>query len=378
MFFITSDMSRGIVSQKPFSRKKRRQPFRKMLNKSWVSVPEFKISKKLKSILSRWFFFILFIIGWTFILIKALFFKPEQKISNVKFSEDTEATYKNPYLFDFISNEVKWQNYYILKSNKDELLSKIQKWFKIKNLNWEYVEFKFPFVWEIEFQLEAPQEEIIPEEEPIIIWIKFPTLWTWWELWTWWTWWATEIQLIKTAFPLKSSQKSTDIWWTLWVQLMYYEPTVLVQLNNKKFAVWNENTYTELEEWMLLWIRDPDKEPLFLIESPQYLSWTDSLDWYFFEVSLEKFMKIISLAKEEFWNNMLRFVYLAWSTRFAIFTSDQKTLYFNFPDWWDIEDQRNSQIFKYNTLREKYGKFWNIDKIDLWSLENNKVIITNY
>ena len=378
MYSIIFGMSRGIVSQRPFSRKKRRQTIKKTLNRSGVSIPEFKISKKLKSILSRWFFFILFIIGWTFILIKALFFKPEQKISSVKFSEDTEATYKNPYLFDFISNEVKWQNYYILKSNKDELLSKIQKWFKIKNLNWEYVEFKFPFVWEIEFQLEAPQEEIIPEEEPIIIWIKFPTLWTWWELWTWWTWWATEIQLVKTAFPLKSSQKSTDIWWTLWVQLMYYEPTVLVQLNNKKFAVWDENIYTELEEWMLLWIRDPDKEPLFLIESPQYLTWTDNLDWYFFEVSLEKFMKIISLAKEEFWNNMLRFVYLAWSTRFAIFTSDQKTLYFNFPDWWNIEDQRNSQIFKYNTLREKYEKFWNIDKIDLWSLENNKTIIQNY
>ena len=75
---------------------------------------------------------------------------------------------------------------------------------------------------------------------------------------------------------------------------------------------------------------------------------------------------------------MLRFVYLAWSTRFAIFTSDDKTLYFNFPELSDIEEQRKTQIFKYNTLREKYPKFEKIEKIDLWALEENKTIITNY
>ncbi|MBR7037312.1 hypothetical protein IKI14_05745 [bacterium] len=41
------------------------------------------------------------------ILIKSLFFKPEQKISQVRFSENTEATYKDPYLFDYIANEAK-------------------------------------------------------------------------------------------------------------------------------------------------------------------------------------------------------------------------------------------------------------------------------
>jgi hypothetical protein len=53
LYSITFDMSRGIVSQKPFSRKKRRQSFRKMLNRSGVSIPEFKIGQKLKKYLSR-------------------------------------------------------------------------------------------------------------------------------------------------------------------------------------------------------------------------------------------------------------------------------------------------------------------------------------
>ena len=375
MYSITFDMSRGIVSQKPFSRKKRKQSFRKMLNRSGVSVPEFKIGQKLKKYLSRWLIFILLIIFWTLILIKLLFFQSSQTISQVKFSDATEATYKNSYLFDFIANEVKWENYYILNSNKDELLSKIQKWFKVKNLSWKYVEFKFPFVWDIEYQLEPPQEEITNKTESIIIWIHLPTLnWTWENQW---------IQLIQTQFPLKSSKTAPDNWGTLWVQLMYYEPTIVIQLNDKRYAIWNESTYVEMDDKMLLWTRvptedNPNPEQLLTIETPQYLTWTDSLDWFFFEISLAEFLQIAKLAQEEFWSNMLRFVYLAWSTRFAIFTSDQKTLYFNFPDGWNIEDQRNSQIFKYNTLREKYDKFWNIDKIDLWSLENNKTIIKNY
>ena len=360
MYSIIFGMSRGIVSQRPFSRKKRIQTIRKTLNRSGVSIPEFKINQNLKNILSRWLFFGLVIILGIIILIKSLFFKPEQTISQIKFSDNTLATYQDIELFNLVSDEVKWKNYYMLLSNKDELLRNVQK--------------KFPFVWKIELQLEAKQEEIVTEEKPITIWIKFPNLiqWTWEQIENQW------IQPIQTQFPLRLSQKEQNVWWTLWIELLYYEPIVLIQINDKKFAVWNENTYVEVKEWMLLWIRNPDEKPLFLIETPQYITWTTSLDWFFFETSLPKMLQIASFAKEEFWNNMLRFVYLAWSTRFAIFTSDQKTLYFNFPEWWNIEDQWNSQIFKYNTLREKYEKFWNIDKIDLWSLENNKTIIQNY
>jgi len=99
-----------------------------MLNRSGISIPEFKINEKLKNILSRSMLFIVIIILWVLILIKSLFFQPEQKITQVKFSDDTEATYKDTDLFDFISNEVKWKNYYIITSNKDQLLYKIQNW----------------------------------------------------------------------------------------------------------------------------------------------------------------------------------------------------------------------------------------------------------
>ena len=377
MYFITFGMSKGIVSQKPFSRKKRRQSIRKSLNRSGISIPEFKINKRLKDLLSRWLLFTLMIVWGILILIKSLFFKSEHTISQIKFSEATIATYQDIDLFNLIYNKVKWKNYYILLSKKDRLLSDIQK--------------DFPFVWEIKLQLEPNKEETTTWEVNIITWIKFFN--TQWQTWskTNQTWTNTElsgsnveatiwpsINKIQNKFPLKTSWKERENGWTLWIELMYYDPIVLIKLNDKKFAVWNEKTYVEMKDGMLLWIRAPNEEPLFLIESPQYLSWSNNLEWYFFEITLEKIMKIISLAKEEFWNNMVRLVYLAWSTRFAIFTSDDKTIYFNFPDWWNVEDQRSAQILKYNTLRENYSKFSKIEKIDLWALENNKTIITNY
>ena len=348
MYSITFDMSRGIVNQKPFSSKKRRKSFRKMLNRSWISIPEFKINPKLKNILSRWMLFIVIVILWILLLIKNLFFQPEQKIISVKFSEDTLSTYQDIELFNLITNEVKWKNYYILSSNKDELLSKIQK--------------EFPFVWDIQLQLE-PQQKIIPIQEEIITAIQLPL-----ELPIKW------YQVAQQSFPLKSSAKDEEIWWILWVQLLYYEPKILIKLNNKQFAVWDENTNVELKEWMLLWIRNPDEEPLFVIDTPMYLTGTTNINWLFFELSLSDFIQISALAKETF-PDMKRFVYLAWSTRIAIFTSDDKTLYFNFPKWSPIEDQWNIQVQKYNILKEKYHSFKDVRTIDLWALEKDKVII---
>lgn len=366
MFSIIYDMSRGLVSQKQFSHKKHKQSFRKKLNRSGIEIPEIKISPKIKNILSRWTLFIVLIVWGIYFLIKSSFFKPEQKISQVKFSESTIATYQDIELFNFITEEVKWKNYFILSSDKDELLNKIQK--------------KFPFVWKIEFQLEA-EENISKsfedkESNNIIIWIHLPH-----ELPI-----KTGYQKVETKFPLKKSKTEEEIWWTLWVQLSYIEPRILVKLNDKKFAVRNENLFTVLQTWMLLSTTkiDPKWEDtidnlkeIFTIETPWYISWTDSLSWFFFEINLEEFLQISKLAQESF-PNMKRFVYLAWSTRIAIFDEDDKTLYFNFPEWESINNLWNNQIEKYYKLKDNYQNFERIEKLDLWALENNKIIITNY
>lgn len=356
MYSITYDMSRGIVNQRPYSHKKRKQSFKRMLNRSGISIPEITISPMVKRVLSRGAVSIVLIILSIFFFVKSLFFQKWQIITQVKFSEDTLATYQDIELFSLVSNEVKWQNYFVLTSNKNAVLNKIQK--------------SFPFVWAIEFQLES--KDVIPDENinVVTVWIQLPL-----EL-------PLKLplagaQLIQSQFPIKSSLM--DEWGTLWVQLQYYEPKVLVQLNDKKYAIWDENTYVELKEGMLLWIRvptedDPNPEQLLTIETPMYLSGTNSLSGFFFDVNLSDMIQILYLAHETF-PDMKRFVYLAGSTRFAIFTSDDKTLYFNFPKWGSIEEQRNLQVSKYDILKEKYDKFSSVWTIDLWSLENNKAII---
>ena len=352
MYYIIDDMSRWIVNQRPFSRKKRRQSIRKMLNRSGVSIPEINISEKVKSFISRWVFFVALIVCGIIILIRSLFFNPEQKIVQIKFSDNTLATYQDIELFNLVSNKVRWKYYHVLSSNKEEILSAIQK--------------QFPFVWSIQFQLEERPEKELILEEPIPIWIQLPL-----ELP------IKSFQISKTYFPLKHWIKSDEIWWILWVQINYYEPLLLVKLNDKKFAVWNENTYVELRDWMLLWIRDPEQQPFFLIETPMYLSGTTSLNWFFSELSLKDFLEIIPLAQEAF-PTMKRFVYLAWSTRIAIFTDDNKTLYFNFPQWSSNKDSWDIQLQKYYYLKDRYSKFNDIWTIDLWALEENKTIIKNY
>lgn len=366
MFFTIYDMSRGLVSQKPFSRKKRKQSLKKRLNRSGIEFPEIEISQKVKSILSRGTFFIILIICWVALLIKISFFKPEQKIIQVKFSESTIATYQDIELFNFITEEAIWKNYFILSSNKDELLSKIQK--------------KFPFVWKIEFQLEAKENNLETyekeDDEIITIWIHLPH-----ELPI-----ATWYQRVETKFPLKLSKDEQEIWGILWIQLSYIEPRILVRLNDKKFAVRNENLFVELQTWMLLSTTKIDEKwddtidnlkEIFTIETPWYISWTNSLSGFFFEISLEKFLEISKLAQEAF-PDMKRFVYLAWSTRIAIFDIDDKTLYFNFPIWESVNNLWNNQIEKYYKLKDNYQNFEKIEKIDLWALEENKTIIMNY
>lgn len=364
-------MSKWLVKQREFIYKKKKKSFRKMMNRNGISIPDFKISKKIKNILSWWTIFIFIIIVWIFIIIKLSFFWPEKIISQVKFSEDTIATYNDIELFNLISNEVKGKNYYIINSNKEKILSKIQNWFTVKSHSWSYVA-SFPFVWDINFQLE--ETSLQETNDTSMLWVWFPIELS-----------PNLIKQIKPTvvwqFPLSQSLQEQEIWWTLWIELSFYEPKVLVTINDKQFAVWNEETYVELKEWMLLWIRIPTEEnnyePLFVIETPQYLSWTTSLDWFFFELSLNDMLEIISLAKYEF-PDMKRFVYLAWSTRIAIFTSDDKVLYFNFPQWRDINEQWNIQIAKYRILKERYSNFHNIENINLWALEENKVIIKKY
>jgi hypothetical protein len=108
----------------------------------------------------------------------------------------------------------------------------------------------------------------------------------------------------------------------------------------------------------------------FVIDTPQYLTGTTSLSGFFFDISIKNFTNLIAIMQTEL-PTMNRFVYLAGSTRLAIFTENEQVIYFNFRDPENLQEQ----FEKYHTLQEHYEKFQNIASIDLGSLDKNKVII---
>ncbi|MDR0369648.1 MAG: hypothetical protein LBH96_03960 [Candidatus Peribacteria bacterium] len=69
--------------------------------------------------------------------------------------------------------------------------------------------------------------------------------------------------------------------------------------------------------------------------------------------------------------NMNRFVYLAGSTRFAIFTDNEQVLYFNFQG----KESLTTQFEKYHNLQQHYENFNKLASIDLGSLDETKVIV---
>jgi hypothetical protein len=108
----------------------------------------------------------------------------------------------------------------------------------------------------------------------------------------------------------------------------------------------------------------------FVVDTPQYLTGITTLSGFFFEISIRNFTHLIAVMQQEI-PNMNRFVYLAGSSRLAIFTDKEQTLYFNFRDPEDLQEQFD----KYHTLQQKYADFDKIALMDLGALDEHKVIV---
>jgi hypothetical protein len=84
-------------------------------------------------------------------LIKGVFFRPEFRIEQVKFSQATEETFDDIELFNAISSALKGKNFYMLQYfQKDTILEAIQA--------------QFPFVADMHFQMETKQSLTSKEE----------------------------------------------------------------------------------------------------------------------------------------------------------------------------------------------------------------------
>ena len=290
-------MSRGLVSAKPFAKKKKKNSFKRVINRTGISLPtvSLNISKKAKEILSRSVIGIILLTFWFIFLIRGVFFKAEFTMNQVKRSEQTLATYEDIDIFNIISAEIKGQNYYVLNQfKKDTILDKAKQ--------------QFPFLNKMTIQLETGN--------------------------------------------------------TLGIDLTFHEPIFKVKLGEQEFWIWWNNQFFEIKSGMNLWRES------FIIDTPQYLTGTTNLSGLFFEINVDTFTKIVPMIQEEI-PNITRFVYLAGSSRIAIFNDNDQVIFFN------ITTPENLQIQfeKYHNLQQYYQNFDRLASIYLWSLDENKIIV---
>ena len=290
-------MSRGLVSTRPFTKKKRKASLKRMMSKTWISIPTvpLNISTKAKEILSRSAIITILLTFWFIFLIRGVFFKSEFTMNQVKWSEQTIATYEDIDLFNIIAREIRGNNYYMLKNFEKSAILDLTK-------------ASYPFVHDIQFQLETGN--------------------------------------------------------TLWINIEYTEPLFKVKLGEKEFWIRWEHQFYEIQSGMTL------GHDSFIVDTPQYLTGISTLSGFFYQVRLIDFIHIIPLIQEHV-PNMNRFVYLAGSTRFAIFTDNGQTLYFNFQG----QESLNEQFEKYHNLQQYYKDFDRLTTIDLGSLDETKVIV---
>lgn len=123
-------MSRGLVSVKPFIKKKKKKGLKWFFQHHKISLPKFSfsLSNTAKRIIMWSFISIVLLVVGFYFLIKKVFLKEEFIISKVEFSEQSIASYEDIELFDFLSKSLQGKNYYEFQYFlKGSLLAKAQQ-----------------------------------------------------------------------------------------------------------------------------------------------------------------------------------------------------------------------------------------------------------
>lgn len=151
---------------------------------------------------------------------------------------------------------------------------------------------------------------------------------------------------------------------TIGIDITFKDPLFRVRIWERIFGVrWDQVSSLLLDTMQL-------GNQTFILETPQYLSWVDSLNGFFHEISVDKMLTVINFVQEEI-SDFSSLVYFAWSTRFVVNTTNGQEIYFDFQD----EEMLEQEFKKYRLLRDYYPEFSSIFAFDLWALDESKVII---
>lgn len=167
---------------------------------------------------------------------------------------------------------------------------------------------------------------------------------------------------IKSEFPLVKDIKIIQPKkYTASVKIEFYTPDIIIRLWQKKFGVIWDYSFE-------IFSGNNIDQNIFFVELPQYTTWIDSLAWLFYEIPEDKFIYDMDVIAQWF-PNYKRIVYLPWSSRTVVFITDNKRVYLN------NKNSLTGQIENYNLLNKYYDQADKLRIIDLWSLENDKIIV---
>lgn len=150
---------------------------------------------------------------------------------------------------------------------------------------------------------------------------------------------------------------------TIAVKIDFFPPDLLVRLSDRTFAVYQEYIFP-LKTGSVL----SNSEDILTLELPQYLSWTESIAGLFFEFSQKEFLDSINTIKTNI-EGIDRIVYIPWSSRIALFFGKNKVIYINMAK--DIKKQIDNLLL----LKKFYVGYEKLTMIDLWSLDDNNIIV---
>ena len=144
------------------------------------------------------------------------------------------------------------------------------------------------------------------------------------------------------------------------VDFSFNYPKFRVKIGDKYWGIWDAKINEELKSSRAL------AQTGVTIDTPAYLSGTDTLTGFFYEVGFDRFEQNIPKIKQTF-TGIERFVYLAGSPNFIVFENG-KTIYLH-------RDNLDYQLQKYKRLKNNYKNFAGVYEIDLGSQTQNRVII---
>ena len=166
---------------------------------------------------------------------------------------------------------------------------------------------------------------------------------------------------VKKSYPFVESTKLTFQGnQTLKVDITFSEPEFLVKLGDKKFGIWEDGISDELEDQRSL------GKTGFIVDTPSYLTGTNSLSGFFYEVDYQRYKDFLPAIQEAF-PHMNRFVYLAGSASFVIFEENKMIFLYR--------DNPLYQLQKLAWLRKYYAEYKDLTTIDLGSLTQEKIVV---